>query len=128
MTIAYWCVLIAAFMPMIWTSTAKFTGKGFRPANNHNPREFLDSLDGYRKRAHWAQLNAFEAFPPFAAGVIIAHLTQAPQDRLDLLAMSFIGLRIAHGVLYIADLATLRSVVWMVAMGVVVAIFCSGAA
>ncbi|HET8708479.1 MAG TPA: MAPEG family protein [Pseudomonadales bacterium] len=126
MTIAYWCVLVAAFLPLLWTFTAKFSGKDFRPENNHNPREYLDQLSGYRKRAHWAQLNAFEAFPPFAAGVIIAHLTHAPQDRLDLLALCFIGLRIAHGVLYIADQATLRSLVWMAGAGVVVAIFCSG--
>ena len=128
MTNAYWCVLVAAYMPMIWTATAKFTGMDFGAKQNHTPREFLETLSGYRKRAHWAQLNAFEAFPPFAAAVIIAHLTHAPQARLDLLAGSFILLRFAHGIVYLADLATIRSLIWFAGVGVVVAIFCSGVA
>ena len=71
MTIAYWCVLIAAVMPIVWAGAAKSGAKGF---NNARPREFLGSLSGWPARANFAQQNAYEAFPPFAAGVIIAHL------------------------------------------------------
>ncbi len=73
MTAAYWCVLIAAYMPVIWT-IAKLTASEFGDAENRAPRRYLEELSGWRRHAHWAQLNALEAFPPFAAAVIIAHL------------------------------------------------------
>lgn len=48
MSIAFWCVLIAIFLPYVGTSIAKFTGGGFGPRQNHDPRTFLASLEGYR--------------------------------------------------------------------------------
>ena len=70
MTTAYWCMLIAAFLPLAFTGVAKFSGPGF---NNNRPRDFQAGLTGFRQRAHWAHLNSFEAFPPFAAAVVMAH-------------------------------------------------------
>ena len=59
MTIAYWCVLVAAYLPIVWTAAAKFSGGNFAGAGNRAPREFLERLSGWRKRSHWAQLNGF---------------------------------------------------------------------
>ncbi len=126
MTSAYWCVLIAAYLPLVWTGIAKFSGGGGR-FDNSKPREYLENTQGVQKRAHWAQLNGFEAFPPFAAAVIIAHLTHATQARVDLLAGAFIAFRVLYGLLYLADLATLRSFAWFGAVACVVALFVSGA-
>lgn len=124
MTIALWCVLIGALLPLVWTWYAKFTGTGFKPRNNYNPREFEESLEGARKRAHWAQLNSFEAFPPFAAAVIIAGMiNRIDADRLDQLAIAWVLLRITYGVLYIADRAPLRSLTWAAATACWVAMF-----
>lgn len=119
MTIAFWCVLAAALTPYIFTLIAKSAPK----YNNHAPREFLEKQQGHHKRAHWAQLNGFEAFPPFAAAVIIATIANANQDNLDLLAMSFVGFRIAYGIAYIADKAMLRSLLWMLGLACVIGIF-----
>jgi uncharacterized MAPEG superfamily protein len=110
MTVAYWCVLAAALMPLVFTGIAKI-GPG--RYDNRAPREFLGKLSGYRQRANWAQMNSLEAFPPFAAGVIIAHQVGAAQDQVDLLALAFIGLRLLYGAMYLLDWATLRSLVWM---------------
>lgn len=123
MTTAYWCVLVAAYLPIAWTAAAKFTGGDFKAAENRHPREFLETLTGWRKRAHWAQLNGFEAFPPFAAAVIIAHLQQVPQPTLDILAVAFILLRVLHGVFYLKDLGYPRSIVWFASVGCVIALF-----
>jgi uncharacterized MAPEG superfamily protein len=122
MTTAYWCVLAAILLPYVWTGVAKFTS-GFRPRDNHNPREYLDKLEGPAKRAHWAQLNTFESIPGFMAAVIIAHLAGAPQGWVDALALTYIGLRLLYGILYITDKAALRSVVWAAALGCVVGLF-----
>lgn len=120
MTIAYWCVLIAAFLPLLSTAVAKFSGPGF---NNRRPRDFQAALTGFRQRAHWAHLNAFEAFPPFAAATIIGHQLGVEQARLDLLAMVFIACRLAYLACYLADRPTLRSLSWALATGCWVAMF-----
>jgi uncharacterized MAPEG superfamily protein len=113
MTVALWCILAAMFIPYGFTIAAK-SGPGF---SNNTPRAYLDSLQtGWRQRAHWAQCNGFEAFPPFAAAVIVAHISAAPQQYADILALVFIIARIAYGLCYIADQASLRSLAWF--MGV----------
>ncbi|MES2917530.1 MAG: MAPEG family protein [Pseudomonadota bacterium] len=122
MTLAYWCVLGAILMPYIWTGLAKFTS-GFRPRDNRNPRDYLDRLEGPAKRAHWAQLNTFESIPGFMAAVIIAHQVQAPQGPVDALAVAYIVLRLAYGVLYIKDQASLRSLVWAGGVACIVGLF-----
>ena len=124
MTIAYWCVLAALVLPYLFIGVAKFTGRDFGPKENHNPREFLEKLEGARKRAYWAQQNSFEVTPAFAVAVIIAHqVGEASQGTLDMLALTFVISRVLYGVFYIRDLANLRSLVWAVGMVCIVAFF-----
>lgn len=123
MTTAYWCVLVAGLMPILFTGIAKATGKRF---DNRSPREWQARLEGMPARAHAAHLNAFEAFPLFAVAVIIAQLRDAPQDRIDQLAIAFVVLRLAYGFAYMANQATLRSVIWILALGCAVALFFIG--
>jgi uncharacterized MAPEG superfamily protein len=119
MTFAYWCILVAALLPYLTIAAAKV-----RPDfDNNRPREWEERLDGWRKRLYWAHQNAFEAFAPFAAGVIVAHLAGAPQGRIDALAGAFIVLRVAYAWCYYADKASLRSVVWIAAIGCVIGLF-----
>ncbi|HVF33771.1 MAG TPA: MAPEG family protein [Candidatus Saccharimonadia bacterium] len=120
MTIAYWCVLAAGLMPFAWTAIAKASGERF---NNRAPREWQARLTGMPARAHAAHLNSFEAFPLFAAAVIIAQQLQAPQGTIDLLALAFVALRVLYGVLYLADQHLLRSIVWAAAFACAVALF-----
>jgi uncharacterized MAPEG superfamily protein len=126
MTIAYWCVLAAAALIYIATGLAKGGGR-MPPKANHYPREWLDKLQGWPKRAHYAQQNSFEAFPIFAAAVIVAELAHAPQGRIDTLALSFVGLRVVYLILYLADLAHPRTLVWFGSMACVIWLFVLGA-
>ena len=71
----------------------------------------------------WAQLNAFEAFPLFAAAVIIAHLARADQAWINGFAVAFIGLRIAYTLAYLYDKPTLRSLVWAGGLLCVIGLF-----
>lgn len=119
MSIAYWCILIAALLPYFSTLLAK-AGKNY---DNHAPRAQLERLEGYRKRAYWAQLNAFEAFPAFAAAVIIAQLQHVTQATVDILALNFIGLRVLHAIFYLLNKAMLRSIVWMLGFALVIGLF-----
>ena len=112
MSWSYVCVLIAGAMPLLFTGYAKFAGPGF---NNRHPRDFLAGLTGARARAHAAQQNGFEAFPLFAASVLMAHQAGVNSATIDLLALAYIPLRLAFGVFYIVDWASLRSLVWALA-------------
>ncbi len=120
MTIAFWCVLVAALLPYIFTVTAKLGGRRY---DNHAPRLFLEQQTGLQQRAHWTQLNSFEAFPPFAAGVIIAHLAGADQSQINLLACIFLFTRVAYGIAYLTDHATIRSLIWMAGLGTIIGLF-----
>ncbi len=109
MTIAYWCILIAALLPYVWVFVAK-RGPRF---DNADPRGWLERQDNPRShRANAAHLNAFEAFAPFAAGVLMAQAAGIDPDRIAWLAIAFIALRVLHGVFYLANLASLRSLAW----------------
>lgn len=119
MPLAYWCVLVAAILPLAIVVFAKAGGDG----DNHHPRDSAERLPPPARRAYAAHLNAYENFPFFAAAVIIARTQDAPPVALDTLAAIYIVLRIAHAALYIADRATLRSAVFGAAWLVNVAIF-----
>jgi uncharacterized MAPEG superfamily protein len=58
--------------------------------------------------------------------VVIAHQLGAYQTSVDLLACSYIVLRLLYAMMYVADLATLRSVVWTLAFMANVAILLAG--
>jgi uncharacterized MAPEG superfamily protein len=120
MTFAYWCVLLAALLPILWVGIAKSGADGY---DNHRPRIFLANLEGWAQRANWAQNNAYEAFPPFAAAVIIAHLAGANQVLIDSLAGAFLVTRVVHGITYILDKATFRSAAWTAGFLCVIGLF-----
>ena len=118
MAIAYWCILIAAFLPYVWVTVAKGAGERY---NNRDPREWLAKQDNPRThRANAAQLNAYEAFAPFAASVLMAQVAGVDPARISLLAMAFVALRVLHGVFYVSGIHALRSLVWFGGFGVVV--------
>jgi len=123
MTIALWCVLIAGLLPYLAATIAKAGGERF---NNRDPRTWLAKQQGFRARAHAAQLNGFEAFPFFAAAVIVAHLMQAPPERVNALALIYVGARIGYLACYLADWHWARSVLWLVGWLATITIFVSG--
>lgn len=123
MTLAYWMILAAAFVPYLGTGYAKFAAGGGRTYDNHAPRAQVDTLPPRRRRAYWAQLNGFESFPPFAAAVIVAHVAGAMQSTVDALAVTFVALRVIYTLLYIYDKPTARSAVWAAGLACVIGLF-----
>jgi uncharacterized MAPEG superfamily protein len=124
MTLALWCLLVAALLPIVCAGIAKW---GFEDFDNRRPREWLARQQGWRARAHAAQQNSWEALPIFTAAVLTAHVVEAPQGRVDLLAGLFVAARLAYIVAYVADLATLRSALWLAGLGACVGLFAAGA-
>jgi uncharacterized MAPEG superfamily protein len=124
MTTALWCVLAAALLPYLATTIAKAGGQRY---DNRDPRAWLEQQQGWRVRANNAQLNAFEAFPFFAVAVIVAQSLQAPQDRVDALAVIFIAARVGHLACYIAGWHWARSVAWLIGWLACILLFVSAA-
>jgi uncharacterized MAPEG superfamily protein len=120
MTIAYWCVLFMGLLPIVAAGIAK---KGFEGYDNGMPRQWLAQQTGFRARANAAQANLFESLPLFFAAVIIASIANAPQNRVDLLAIGFVVARVAYLICYVADWPSTRSIVWLAGLACVVAIF-----
>jgi uncharacterized MAPEG superfamily protein len=124
LTLAYWILLAAFFLPLIAAGIAK---GGRRDYDNNDPRRWETSLDGFRRRAVGAMNNTFEALPFFATAVVVAHQLGAPQGRLDMLAVAWLLLRLVYIALYVTDRASARSLVWFGAVIVTVWIFVLGA-
>jgi uncharacterized MAPEG superfamily protein len=117
MTLAFWCVFIAALLPYV-----PF-GLTARLLNPKTPRQGVPNLEGLPARAHGAHLNAFEAFPPFAAAVIISHIVEGASTTVNWLAVLFIVARLGHMGFYLADRQPLRSASFFVGLIVVIVIF-----
>ena len=129
-TVAYWCVLIAALLPIACAMLAKSKGAG-KPRkqggfDNHDPRGWLARQTDWHARANAAQANSFEALPFFVGAVIIAHQLAAPQAMVDILALVFITLRVIYIAMYVAGLPTIRSAIWSLALLVNIAILFAG--
>lgn len=123
MSIAYWCILIAAALPYFWVALAKTGASGY---NNKDPRGWLAKQDNYRVRnANAAHLNAFEAFAPFAAAVLMAQAAGVDPGRISMLAMAFIAFRILHGIFYLTAIQLLRSLAWLGGFACVAALMLS---
>ena len=119
-TLAYWCVLVAALLPIVCSGIAK-SGSFGKPRrdggfDNNHPRAWLAAQTDWRARANAAQANSFEAFPFFVGAVLIAHQLGANQVWVDGLACTYIALRVAFIWFYVANRANLRSLVWVLAL------------
>lgn len=124
--ITTWCILMAALMPIVCAGIAKW-GALSVPASeggydNNRPREWLARQQGWRLRANAAQANSFEALPFFIGALLWALHAGADPRRVELLAVSFVLLRCAYVALYVLDRATARSIVWIGALAVNIAL------
>lgn len=125
MTTAYWCVLVTIMLPYVWVAIARLPGLTLE--RNLIPRIVSDELTGVRQRMFWAHLNALEVIAPFAAAVIVAQVLGVQQDKINNLALAFVGFRVAHALAYASNLGILRSVTFLGGFACVVALFISAA-
>ncbi|MBI3348695.1 MAG: MAPEG family protein [Burkholderiales bacterium] len=127
MTLAQLCLLVACVLPIACAGLAKSKGFGKRRReggfDNNQPREWLARLEGWQARANAAQANSWEALPVFIAGLFVAHQHQAAQGTVDALAAGFVAARLAFVGLYVADKASLRSLVWVAGLVTCAALF-----
>ena len=78
MSTAYWCILAAALLPYLWVMSPSRPGSATTTAT----RAAGLQQDIPRPQANDAQLNAFEAFPAFAASVLMAQFAGVDPARI----------------------------------------------
>lgn len=118
MSIAFWCIFISALLIFVAKAPVAraMIKEGQGHYDNRHPRAQQARLTGFGARALAAHLNSFEAFPLFAAGVLMAHVGNAPDRLVDGLAVTFVLARVLYLIFYWADLHWQRSVVWVVGL------------
>lgn len=126
-TIANVCLIAAALLPIVCAGIAKKSGFGKRRRDggydNHDPRGWLAKQQGVSARANAAQANGFEALPLFIAGVLAAQQQGAAQGTVDALALAFVAARVVYIACYLADQEKARSLVWVLGLGLSIALF-----
>ena len=114
MPLHFWCIVAAWILVYFTKGPVALAMQRAGGYNNRNPREQQAALTGWGARATAAHLNGFETFAPFAAAVLVAHISGARPGLVDGLAVTFVLSRAAYVACYLADLASLRSAVWTV--------------
>ena len=117
MTTPFWCLFAVAMMPYVFAGlTGYFKIRQFGKLDNNHPRNQAVELEGIGARAYAAQMNAWEAVALFGAAVFVAHLAGADPRLSAMASVIFVMTRLTHGVVYLANLATLRSGVFTVGL------------
>jgi uncharacterized MAPEG superfamily protein len=118
MTTPLWCLVIVAILPYVLAPLGGyFRIQQFKGLDNKHPRIQQAKMEGIGARALVAQQNAWEALAFFTAAVVVSHFTQADPGTASKLSVGFLVTRILHPVLYLANIDTLRSLVFLVGLG-----------
>jgi len=117
MAIIVGSVIFAAILPLLVKAPLGYAqAKQAGGYDNANPRAQQAALTGMGARALAAHNNAFEAFPPFAVGVLLALWAEADLGTVQILCLVHVTARVLQGVFYLADKSTLRSLSWLLGM------------
>jgi uncharacterized MAPEG superfamily protein len=118
---APWAILVASVLPFVMAGVSK--SRGFTMRDNAQTRAWQAQVTGYQQRALWAMQNAFETLPIFIGAVILAAMA-APHSKIaPIAAWAYVGLRVVYSAAYVADKASLRSLVWVASMAAIVTLF-----
>ncbi len=118
--LAFTAMLTAAlWIPYI---VCQVVTNGFLSAENYvDPTARPVPLWG--KRADRTYINAVEVFAPFAALVIVAHLTGKADAMTAFWAQCFFWLRVVHAIVYLAAIPYIRTLVFTLGFVSVAGIF-----
>ncbi len=122
MTILIVSLVVAALLPYLAKVPVAVAMQKSGGYDNHHPREQQARLSGAGARALAGHHNAFESLIVFAAAILLAIATGTTGTVIQGLAVAHIGFRVAYHVLYLLDIAAMRSIAWTFAIGCSLAI------
>ena len=121
MTVAECCIFASLMLTLLSIASVKWFR--FGRFDNSKPRDPAFYDDPIGARALGAHQNGIEAFPFFAAAVLLAEFRACPQNLINELAVLFVIVRIAYVFTYIGNRPTLRSILWSIGFAINIAIF-----
>jgi uncharacterized MAPEG superfamily protein len=121
MTVAEWCVFASLMLYLLSIASVKWLR--FGNFDNSRPRDPAFYDNPIAARALGAHQNGIEAFPFFAAAVLLAEFRACPQNLINELAVLFVIVRISYVFTYIGNRPTLRSILWSIGFAINIAIF-----
>ena len=121
LTYLAWTALLTASLWIVYIAAQVMTNGFLTPENYLDPKPRPVPLWG--ERANRAHLNAVESFAPFAALVLIAHVTGRADATTAFCAMAFFWLRLAHAIVYWLGLPFIRTIVFTLGWIAVVVLF-----
>jgi uncharacterized MAPEG superfamily protein len=116
MSTLIWCLLIAGLLPIAAKAPVVYFQNRDKGYDNRHPRQQQARLSGAGARAVAGHYNAYEAFPLFAAAVLLVIATNQITETNVWFAVAFVVLRVIFHLLYIANWDKLRSLVWFFAI------------
>ena len=118
MTLPLWALIGAVLLPYIIAGiTSVYRIRQFGSVDNNHPRVQAAKLEGIGARAVGAQANAWEALTVFAPAVILAHIAGADARMSAIAAGIFLAARVLHLIVYLNDMATVRTLCFVVGLG-----------
>jgi uncharacterized MAPEG superfamily protein len=116
MTTPLWCLMIAVLIPYVLAPIGAYLKKQeLGSVDLNEPRTQSAQVTGAGARAVAAQDNMWEGVAVFSAAVLVNHVKGDADPTLSAtLAQVFIAARIVHPIAYIANIAPLRSVAFLV--------------
>ena len=121
LTYLAWTALLTAVLWIPYISGQVLTNGLLTPKNYSDPTAREVPLWG--QRANRAHINAVEAFAPFAALVLVAHVGGVSNEATAMWAALFFWARLAHAVIYILGIPFLRTIIFTAGFVAVVGIF-----
>ena len=118
--LAYSALLLGA----LWIpfSVGRIIADGFpTPETYRDPA--MPDLPLWVQRANRAHINNVQVFAPFAALVLIAHVTGQSNAMTALWCMVFFWARLAHAVIHILGIAYLRTLAFLVGFVALIGVF-----
>lgn len=113
--------LLTAALWIPYVISQVMTNGPLTPANYKDPTP--RPLPPWGKRADRAYVNAVEVFAPFAALVIVAHLTGKANSMTAFWAMFFFWMRLVHAVVYLLAVPYVRTLVFTLGFVAVAGVF-----
>ena len=118
MTTPLWCLLIVAVLPYLSAGIGVyFRVQQLGSIDANHPRVQALELRDIAARAYGSQANAWEAVGFFTIVVVINHLAGGDADASATAAIIYVVARTLHAGLYIADMAPMRTLAFVVGMG-----------
>jgi uncharacterized MAPEG superfamily protein len=117
MPVIFYSLIVVSFMPILLAWAGAYVRiKQFGHLDNHYPRIQQSQLTGVGARIQGAQMNAWEALIMYTMVNFLADASGLDLYSLNYVAIAYVILRVLHAIFYIANLAWIRSGVFVLSM------------